>query len=325
MKWFSNSGSPRRTRRTAIAAVAVAALLTVTACSNDTTPADKTNSPAGGGGKSDTKVLLAISTLSNPFFIEMRDGAQAAASAAGVELVVSDAQDDSATQSNQLADAISQGFDIVVLNATDSEAVAPAVIALNEAKIPVILVDREVNGVKSETYVASDNVELGRLGGEALIKAIGGKGKVAVLRGISGLPSSNERFQGFNEAVAAADGVEVVAAQVADYDRARGLDVMSNIIQGNPDIVGVFAENDEMALGAIQALGGQAGKDIFVVGIDGTPDALAAIKTGTMYATIAQQASELGKAGVDQALAFLDGKTLEATTVVAVKTVTADS
>ncbi|NMR19215.1 substrate-binding domain-containing protein [Cellulomonas fimi] len=323
MELFKNTSAKERLTRAAVTMVTAVAVLGVAACGGGGGTDTVAGTPADGGG--DARILLAVSTLANPFFIEMRDGAQEAADAAGVELVVVDAQDDPATQSNQLADALSQNFDIVVLNATDSEAVAPAVKRLNEAEVPVILVDREVNGAEAETYVASDNVELGRLGGEALVEAIGGEGKVAVLRGISGLPSSNERFEGFNTAVDAAEGVEVVAAQVADYDRARGLDVMSNILQANPDIVGVFAENDEMALGAIQALGPRAGNDVFVVGIDGTPDALAAIKEGTMYATIAQQAGELGKAGVDQALAVLDGEDLPETTVVDVKTVTADS
>lgn len=137
-------------------------------------------------------------------------------------------------------------------------------------------------------------------------------------------PGCSDRFEGFNNAVDAAGGVEVVSAQVADYDRARGLDVMSNILQAEPDIVGVFAENDEMALGAIQALGERAGTDVFVVGIDGTPDALTAIEDGSMFATVAQQAAELGKAGVNQALASLAGDDLPETTVVDVQIVRAD-
>lgn len=310
--------SPRRGRHPRLAAVALvtAAALTLTACGSD----DSAESSGGDG----PRVLLAVSTLANPFFIDMRDGAAEAAEDAGVDLSIVDAQDDSATQANQLADAVSQGFDAVVLNATDSDALTPAVNALANADIPVITVDRIVNDAHAETYVASDNVELGRLAGEALMEAIGGEGEVAVLRGISGLPSSNERFQGFNEAIADYPDVEVVAAQSAEYDRARGLDVLSNILQANPDIVGVFAENDEMALGGIQALGDAAGTDTMVVGIDGTEDARAAIEEGTMYATVAQQAFELGKVGMEQALRFLDGETLDEVTVVPVQVVTKD-
>lgn len=314
--------APTRTKllRTVGAAFLALTMTGVAAC----TAAEPAGDDAAVDGGGDTRVLLALSTLNNPFFIEMRDGAQEAADEAGIELVVVDAQDDPATQANQLSDAVSQGFDAVVLNATDSDAVVPSVEALNEAGIPVIAVDRAVNGAQVETFVASDNVQLGQLGGEALIEAIGGEGSVAVLRGISGAPSSNERFEGFTAAVEAAGGVEVVAAQVADYDRARGLDVMSNILQANPDIVGVFAENDEMALGAVQALGDRAGSDVFVVGIDGTPDALEAVTAGSMFATVAQQAGELGKAGIAQVLAFLAGEELDDTTVVDVQIIRAD-
>lgn len=320
MKTINNTAPRTRVLRTIGAAVLAVSVLGVAACSN--TGGDSNGTASGG---SNTRILLAVSTLNNPFFIDMRDGAKAAAKAAGVHLEIVDAQDDPATQANQLADAASQGFDAVVLNATDSDAVAPSVTALNNANLPVIAVDRAVNGAKVATYVASDNIELGRLGGEALMEAIGNKGSVAVLRGISGLPSSNERFKGFNSVADKNAGVEVVAAQGAEFDRARALDVMSNILQAHPDIVGVFAENDEMALGAIQALGARAGKDVFVIGIDGTPDGLKAVKDGSMYATVAQQADELGKAGVNQAIALLSGKKLPATTVVDVKVVKAGS
>jgi ABC-type sugar transport system substrate-binding protein len=319
MKSHNNAAWRTKMLRTVGAAFVAVSLTGVAACSGTTTAADD-----AAGGATETRILLALSTLNNPFFIEMRDGAEEAAAAAGVELVVVDAQDDPATQANQLADAVSQGFDAVVLNATDSDAVAPSVQALNDAGIPVIAVDRAVNGAEVATFVASNNVELGQLGAEALMEAIGSEGSVAVLRGISGAPSSNERFEGFSSVVDQVAGVEVVSAQVADYDRAKGLDVMTNILQANPDIVGVFAENDEMALGAIQALGARAGTDVFVVGIDGTPDGLQAVnEEGTLFATVAQQAGELGKAGINQALALLGGEDIPATTTVAVKVIRA--
>jgi ABC-type sugar transport system substrate-binding protein len=153
------------------------------------------------------------------------------------------------------------------------------------------------------------------------MEAVGDEGTVVVLRGISGAPSSNERFEGFNSVVAAD---RIVAAQSAEYDRARGLDVMSNLLQANPDIAGVFAENDEMALGAVQALGDRAGNDVFVVGIDGTPDGLTAVNDDmTMFATVAQQAGELGKVGLNQALALLAGEELPEYTPVDVQVIRA--
>ena len=312
---FTSARGNRRPRLAALA-LATTAALTLAACGNG----DSSESSDGDA----PRILLAVSTFANPFFIDMRDGAADAAEAAGVDLSIVDAQDDSATQANQLADAVSQGFDAVVLNATDSDALTPSVNALADADIPVVTIDRIVNGAPAATFVASDNVELGRLAGEALMEAIGGEGEVAVLRGISGLPGSNERFEGFNQAIADYPDIDVVATQTADYDRALGLDVLSNILQANPDIAGVFAENDEMALGGIQALGEAAGTRTMVVGIDGTADALEAIEAGSMYASVAQQAYELGKVGMEQALRYLDGETLDEVTVVPVQVVTKD-
>jgi len=318
MKLRSKTVRSTKALRTIGTAVVGVFLLGVAACTTTATEEVAEEAPAA---VVETRILLALSTLSNPFFVEMRDGAQEAADAAGVELVVVDAQDDPATQANQLADAVSQGFDAVVLNATDSDAVVSSVQALNDAGIPVIAVDRAVNGASVGTFVASDNVALGRLAGEALMEAVGDEGTVVVLRGISGAPSSNERFEGFNSVVAAD---RIVAAQSAEYDRARGLDVMSNLLQANPDIAGVFAENDEMALGAVQALGDRAGNDVFVVGIDGTPDGLTAVNDDmTMFATVAQQAGELGKVGLNQALALLAGEELPEYTPVDVQVIRA--
>ena len=127
------------------------------------------------------------------------------------------------------------------------------------------------------SFIASDNVAGGKLAAEALAEAIGESGKVIVLQGVAGTSASRERGQGFSEGIAAFPNIEVVAMQPADFDRAQGLDVATNLLQANPDVVGIFAENDEMALGAIQALGARAGQDVFVVGFDGTDDGAATV------------------------------------------------
>jgi len=134
-----------------------------------------------------------------------------------------------------------------------------------------------------------------------------------------------EVSSGFADGIAAYPNIKVVATQPANFARAKGLDVATNLLQANPDAVGIFAENDEMALGAVQALGAKAGKDVFVVGFDGTDDGVAAIKAGTMTASIAQQPDELGKKAVETALALIDGKKADATISVPVVVVTKDS
>jgi ribose transport system substrate-binding protein len=276
---------------------------------------------ASGGGQT---IGLAVSTLNNPFFVSLRDGAQAAADDAGAKLTVTDARDDATQQADQVANFQTQQLDAVIINPVDSDAAGPIVSPLIAADVPVIAVDRAVNGAEVNSFVASDNVEGGRLAAQALAKAIGEKGQVIVLQGVAGTSASRERGQGFTEGIAKFPNIEVVATQPADFDRAQGLDVATNLLQANPDVVGIFAENDEMALGAVQALGDRAGKDVFVVGFDATEDAQAAIKAGTMYASIAQQPEELGKAAVEAALKLIDGEQVEKTISVPVVAMTKD-
>ena len=134
-----------------------------------------------------------------------------------------------------------------------------------------------------------------------------------------------ERAQGFENGLKAFPGIQVVAQQPADFDRTKGLDVMSNLLQAHPDVQGVIAANDEMALGAIKALGSKAGKSVSVVGFDGTPDGLKAVEGGSLYASVAQQPTQLGRIAVDNALKALDGEKVQQTVKVPVKVVTKEN
>ncbi|MGH8827295.1 MAG: substrate-binding domain-containing protein [Jiangellaceae bacterium] len=306
-----------------IAVMVAATALALTACGADEGSGDGDTN--GGGSSSDASIGLAVSTLNNPFFVSLRDGAQAAADEAGVELTVTDARDDATQQADQVQNFQTQQLDAVLINPVDSDAAGPIVSPLVAAGTPVVAVDRAVNGAEVNAFVASDNVEGGRLAADALAEAIGEQGKIIVLQGVAGTSASRERGQGFAEGIEAYSDIEVVATQPADFDRAQGLDVATNLLQANPDVVGIFAENDEMALGAIQALGDRAGSDVFVVGFDGTDDGIAAIEAGTMHASIAQQPEELGRSAVEAALALLDGGTVEKTVSVPVVALTADT
>ncbi|MGA4841831.1 substrate-binding domain-containing protein [Streptomyces sp. G45] len=276
-----------------------------------------------GGSGSSTKVGLSLSTLNNPFFVQMRQGAQAEAEKAGVDLTVTDAQNDASQQANQLQNFTSGSMRAVIVNPVDSDAIGPAARAANKADIPVVAADRGVNKADVATLVASDNVAGGRQAAKTLADKLGGKGTVVVLQGTAGTSASRERGQGFAEGIKAFPGIKVVAKQPADFDRAKGLDVMTNLLQSHPDVDGVFAENDEMALGAAKALGGKAGTSVSVVGFDGTPDGLKAVEDGSLYASVAQQPRELGRIAVRNAVAAADGEKVAATVKVPVKVVTA--
>lgn len=281
-------------------------------CSTKAPGSDK-ESGNDSAGKQDEKVKigLSISTLNNPFFVSLKDGAQKAADAEGAELVVVDAQNDSAKQVSDVEDLIQRGIDVLLINPTDSSAVSSAIESANKENIPVITVDRSAEGSEVVSHIASDNVAGGQLAGEFILEQLGNKGKVVELEGIPGSSAARERGEGFHKAVDSVAGIEVVAKQAADFDRAKGLSVMENILQANKDIQAIFAHNDEMALGAIEALEAAGIKDVIVVGFDATDDAVKAVKDKKMAATIAQKPEEIGQKSVKTALKVKAGEKVD--------------
>ncbi|MGW0864536.1 substrate-binding domain-containing protein [Streptomyces koelreuteriae] len=279
----------------------------------------------GSSATSAPKMGLSLSTLNNPFFVQIRAGAEAEAKKLGIDLTVTDAQNDASQQANQLQNFTSSGLGAIIVNPVDSDAASNSVKAADKADIPVIAVDRVVNNAKLDTLVASDNVAGGELAAKSIGEKLGGKGKIVILQGQAGTSAARERAAGFEKGLKAFPGIQVVAQQPADFDRTKGLDVMSNLLQAHPDVQGVIAANDEMALGAIKALGSKAGKSVSVVGFDGTPDGLKAVEGGSLYASVAQQPSQLGKIAVDNALKALKGKKVEETVKVPVKVVTKEN
>ncbi|MCQ9185206.1 substrate-binding domain-containing protein [Streptomyces sp. IBSBF 2953] len=276
----------------------------------------------GNSPSANPRIGLALSTLNNPFFVQIQSGAKAEAKKLGVDLTVTDAQNDASQQANQLQNFTSSGYDSIIVNPVDSDAASNSVKAADKAKIPVVAVDRGVNKAPVDALVASDNVAGGELAAKTVAEKLGGTGKIVILQGQAGTSAARERAAGFAKGLKAYPGIQVLAQQPADFDRTKGLDVMSNLLQAHPDVQGVIAANDEMALGAIKALGSKAGKSVQVVGFDGTPDGLKAVEQGTLYASVAQQPSQLGRIAVDNALKALRGKKVEETVKVPVKVVT---
>ncbi len=276
--------------------------------------------PAGAQGY---VIGLSLSTLNNPFFVTLRDGAQAAADAMGtVELVVVDSQDDPATEAANMEDLIAQGVDAILVNPTDADAIVPSIEAANAAGIPVFTIDRGANGGEVVSHIASDNVAGGRMAAEFLCNALGGAGNVVELEGIAGTSAARDRGQGFNDYMSAeCPGVTIVARQTANFNRAEGLTVFENILQAQPEIAGVFAHNDEMILGAIEAAQAAGREGIVFVGFDAIDDAVAAVNAGTLAGTIAQQPALMGDLGVRTAVAALNGETVEAYIPVALRVV----
>ncbi|SNB60781.1 ribose ABC transporter substrate-binding protein RbsB [Thermoflexus hugenholtzii] len=269
---------------------------------------------------------LSLSTLNNPFFVTLKEGAERAAAQYGVKLIVVDAQDDPAKEAANIEDLIQKKVSALLINPTDTKAVVPSIQKANQAGIPVFTVDRAAEGGEIVSHIASDNVAGGRMAAEFLCKALNGKGKVVELEGIPGTSAARDRGKGFNDYLKEqCQGLEVVARQPADFNRAKGLQVFENILQAQPQIDGVFAHNDEMVLGAIQAAEAAGRTGIIFVGFDAIDDAVKAVKEGKLAATVAQQPAEMGRLAVEMAVKYLRGEKVEKFIPVPLSLVTKDS
>ena len=274
-------------------------MLVLAGCGSDSKPA------ADKDAKTIT-VGFSVSTQNNPFFVSLKDGVEAKAKEMGVKVVTLAAQDDPAKQANDISDLIQQKVDVLLINPVDSEAIATSVEAANKAGIPVIALDRSSDGGKVASLVASDNVAGGEMAAKYIIEKLGEGINVVEIEGIPGASATRERGEGFHKL--ADSKLHVVAKQNADFDRTKGLTVAENILQANDNVQAIFAHNDEMALGAIEAAK-SAGKNIFIVGFDGTDDGVNAVKVeGTMAATIAQQPKLMGEQGLEAAVKAAKGE-----------------
>lgn len=264
-------------------------------------------------------IALTISTLDNPFFVSLKDGAQKKADELGYKLVVLDSQNDPAKELANVEDLIVRGAKVLLINPTDSETVSNAVAIANRNKIPVITLDRGALKGDVVSHIASDNVAGGKMAGDFIAQKLGGNAKVIQLEGLAGTSAARERGEGFKQAVTE-HKFDVLASQPADFDRTKGLNVMENLLASKGAVQAVFAQNDEMALGALRALSA-ANKKVLVVGFDGTDDGIKAVKSGKMAATIAQQPALIGELGVVTADKLVKGEKVEAKIPVALKVI----
>ncbi|MDD4324689.1 MAG: D-ribose ABC transporter substrate-binding protein [Eubacteriales bacterium] len=269
------------------------------------------------------RIGLSVSTLNNPFFVTLTEGAQSVADANGAELVVLDANDDVAKQVSDIEDLVQQEVDVIIINATDGDGVVSAVETANRAGIPVIAIDRSINGGEITSHIASNNVYGGEIAAKFILEKLGGSGKVAEIQGVQGASATIERYEGFHKIMEAEAGIEIVASQAADFDRAKGLTTMENILQSQPELDAVFAHNDEMVLGALEAIEG-SGRDLIVVGFDGIDDAYDAIREGRLDATVEEQAGPMGELGVETALKIINGEEVPASIPLDVRLMTID-
>ena len=263
-------------------------------------------------------IALVLSTLDNPCSITLREGAEKQAKALDYDLVVLDSQNDPAKELANVEDISVRGVKILLINPTDSDAVGNAIAVANQKKLPVITLDRAANKGQVIAHIASDNTAGGEMAGNYIAEKLGKGAKIIQLEGIAGTSAARERGAGFAKAAQAHD-FKILASQPADFDRSKGLNVMENLLTAQPEVQGVFAQNDEMALGALRAIQAAGKKDLVLVGFDGTDDGVKAVKGGKMAATIAQQPEKIGEIGVQTADKVLKGEKVEASIPVELK------
>lgn len=280
--------------------MAVVVIFAQTSCANNDKD-DNSNSNASSNATEKTlKVGVSISTLNNPFFNFLKEEIVKNCEKNNIEVVVADAQNDSAQQANDMDDFIQQSVDAIIVNPVDSSAITTSVESANESKIPVITVDRASEGGEVLASIVSDNVLGGEKAGDYLVDKLGENAEVAVVEGIPGASATNERLEGFKKV--ADKKLKIVASQAGDFDRGKSLKVTEDILQSNPEIKGIFAGNDESALGVMEALEAASRTDIIVVGFDGSDEAKKSIKDGKLNATIGQRFDLIAKKAVESVI-----------------------
>lgn len=251
------------------------------------------------------KVGFSIATLNNAFFVGLKAGVEKGAKAQGFDLVQTNANGDAQQQVNDAINLLSQGVTALVLNPIDSKAIIPAVEKANSMNVPVFMLDRGSDGGKVTSFVASDNVALGKTAADWIsdqLKARYGspKGNVVDLIGLVGTTAATDREKGFSDEIAKFPDIKVVARQEGAFDQEKSLNAMTDILQKYPQIDAVFGANDDNTVGAEKAID-NAGRykplgdkaHIMVIGADGTAQALSAIRAGKQDATISQNPIEM--------------------------------
>jgi len=258
----------------------------------------------------DWLIGVSLATLELPFIIDTYEGARRGEATFGANVTIVDNLNDIAKNVSDIEDLLAAGMDALILMPVDSYAVAPVVLDVMEAGIPVIAVNRWVGGVDVDVWIGTDNVEAGTAKGEHFMTLVEDDTRVIILEGTPGAGSGIDRLAGFMSA--AGDRLDILASQTANFNRVDGMTVAENLLMAHPDVEVIIAMNDEMALGAIEAAfaaGRVPGEDILITGFDGTADARAAVAEGHMLFTVYQDPEGMGFKAVEVALGILRGET----------------
>ena len=266
-----------------------------------------------------------VQDLGNQFWVTVAQGIKDRAKELDIEVMVLDARTDPARQLSLTEDLLQRGIDALLISPWDADSGGTAVEAANRKNVPVVVVDIGVSKGEIATLVVSDNYAGGELAGEYAVELTGGVGEAAHIQCQLGYKLLKARGDGFTDA-AEKGGLKIVARQPADSQRSLGMTVMQNMLQAHPNIKAVFCENDEMALGALEAVRlARKQNQVQIVGFDAVGDALNSIKNGGLAGTIAQQPYEMGRIGVNSALKVIKGEEVPETIFVPVQLINKDN
>lgn len=274
-------------------AAAIAAALLLIACHRDTS--SKT-----------IRIALVTKALDSEWWQRVKAGAEEAARkdpAVELSVLAPEREVNVDQQVSILEDQITKGVSAMAVAPTGASEIIPVLDRAKAAGIPVVIVDTDVNWPPKLSYVGADNRRAGELAGDFIVKQLSGKGKVAVIRGILGIATHEDRLAGFRAAIAKAPAIDCIAVQPANSERALGMSVMENYLTTYPDLRAVFATNDQMALGAVEAVAARnlIGK-VLVVGVDATSEAIHQIEAGRLAADVAMHPEALGRDSVNAAI-----------------------
>jgi ribose transport system substrate-binding protein len=264
------------------------------------------------GNAKTVEIAFVTKALDSEWWQRVKAGADEAARAApGVRLSVlaPEREVNIDQQVSILENQITKGVSALAVAPAGASEVLPVLEKAKAAGIPVLIVDTDINWPSKLSYIGADNQHAGRLAGEFIARLLGGKGKVAVIRGILGVATHEDRLAGFREAIAKSPEIVCVAVQPANSERALGMSVMENILTSHPDVRAVFATNDQMALGAVEAVAARnlTGK-VAVVGVDATSEAVRAVQAGRLTADVAMHPELLGRYAVEAAIKAARGE-----------------
>lgn len=270
-------------------------------------------SPAQPAKTGTLRIGAVLPMFAHPFFLAQKKGLEEKAKELGASIDVRDGQDSDEKQIGQVEALLNRGIDVLILCPRDEDALVPAVESANHAGVPVVTMNRRVNGGKVVTYVGADDAEGGRSQGKALAEALGPKGgKIIYLQGTQGSSPQRQRAKGLKEVLTQHSEITIADDRFAAFQEDKAKAVMTDLVRRyDPGAIrAVVAQADEMALPAAEVARAEGWKDVLVIGFNGTKPAFDAVRSGLLYATVLQDPAEQGAKAVEAAVAHSKGQTV---------------